>query len=120
MQISVVLYGIVGLIGVLSDIQTSLLAVGLQGAAFAVLGLLGVLIQVFVKKYRSCLTKKVEDKSDIIKFAFTFGALAQRHLANYRGKRQEAAANSEVVSRVPNNSQTSLHPVNSDSIVLAL
>jgi len=86
MLIAVILYEAVGLITVLTDKLASLIAVAVQSGAFARLARLGVLIQVCIKKYSSCLLRKVEDKSDIIKFAFTFGALAQRHLANYREK----------------------------------
>ena len=101
MQISVMMYAIVGLIGVLSDIQTSQVAVVLQSCGFAVIAAVGLLFQVFSKKYCCYLIRKREDKSDIIKFAFTFGKLAQRHLANYQARRQEEQENNEVVRRIP-------------------
>lgn len=48
---------------------------------------IGLLIQRFCGKYRSLLVKtKGPDRSDIVRFAFTFGRLAQIHLHNFHTK----------------------------------
>jgi len=49
----------------------------------------GQLIQLIFKRYRSLLQRKVEDKSDIIKFAFTFGSIARAHLCRYVKKQRQ-------------------------------
>jgi hypothetical protein len=48
---------------------------------------IGLLIQQFCLKYQSLLVKnKGPDRSDIVRFAFTFGRLAQLHLHNFHTK----------------------------------
>jgi uncharacterized membrane protein YeiB len=120
MQIAVLVYGVVGLVTVMLDAYSSIWALYVQISVFAVLAVIGVLLQVFVKQYSSCLSRKSEDKSDIIKFAFTFGALAQFHLANYRAKSRKRAVFSESFQQVPDNSAASVQAINLESIVLAV
>ena len=66
--------------------------------------LVGVVVQVKVKRYRSLLERRVEDKSEIIKFAFTFGSAARAHLYCFQEaqKRQRITNTSEETHRVPN------------------
>ena len=67
------------------------------GGLYACLIALGVLIPFITSKYRLLLKrKKAPDRSDIIKFAFTFGNLAMRHLANFRAKQQIAQENQQI------------------------
>jgi len=54
----------------------------------------GQLIQLIFKRYRSLLQWKVEDKSDIIKFVFTFGSVVRAHLCRYMEKQKQEAVNS--------------------------
>ena len=83
---AVCLYGVLGLVRVtVPEFSTKACLITL-GVLYAVLGIVGFLIQVLVKKYRSLLTREKEDRYDIIKFAFTYGALAQTHLRNFRQK----------------------------------
>lgn len=68
-----------------------LILAAVLGGVYVCLAGVGVILQVFKHKYRSLLKR---DRSDIIKFAFTFGRLAEMHLANFRAK-QQAARNTD-------------------------
>lgn len=120
LQIIATMYGIVGSITVLLNVEGFVVAVSVQSSVFAVLLLVGLILQVSIKKFRSCLVRQSEDRSDIIKFAFTCGNLAQSHLANFRAKSQKSVFTAQVSSRIPNISESSAHPISSDSVVLAI
>ena len=79
-------YGVFGLIRVAVPGFSSEICLIILGAIYAVLGIFGFLVQIFVKKFRSLLTQEKEDRYDIIKFAFTFGILAQTHLQHFKEK----------------------------------
>jgi hypothetical protein len=55
---------------------------------FAVAGLVGLIVEMKVKRYRSMLIRKTEDRSDIIKFAFTCGERANSYLRVFKAKFQ--------------------------------
>lgn len=51
--------------------------------------LLGFAVQ-RLNKYRSHLARALgADRSDVVKFAFTWGQLAQQHLRNFKAKLRE-------------------------------
>jgi hypothetical protein len=58
-------------------------------SSFALLLVVGLCLQFFLPKYRAMLVRQKDDRYDIIKFAFTFGALAQTHLQNFKSKHSE-------------------------------
>ncbi len=120
LHIAVVMYSIVGLISVVLDVHSSIAAVAVQSCVFAILMIVGVVIQVCVKKYRSCLIRQSEDRSDIIKFAFTCGNLAQLHLKNFLAKSRKSTDLLEIASRDIHISESGAHPVSSESVILAV
>jgi len=83
------LYGLVGLLHwCLPGVQSSIWLAVLAGI-YSVLAIIGFLFQTFKKKYCSLLKReKGPDRSDIIRFAFTFGNLASFHLSNFQAKTQ--------------------------------
>lgn len=86
--LAALVYGVIGTINVwFGPMPWSEIAVI---AAFLVLLVTGQLLQVVIKRYRSLLQRKVDDKSDIIKFAFTFGSVARAHLYRYMEKQKQS------------------------------
>ena len=87
MIIALWLYGLIGLLhGYFPSVQPSLWVATLL-AVYGALAALGLLLQTFRKQYRSLLKRqKGPDRSDIIKFGFTFGSLATFHLGNFQSK----------------------------------
>jgi len=68
----------------ISDLYTTVsLAV-----ALSLLLILGLFLQCLHPKYQSQLVRGKEDRYDIIKFAFTFGISAQRHLQAFQTKQR--------------------------------
>lgn len=118
LQVAVQMHGTVGLITVLLGTHTTIWAVAVQGSVFVILAIVGVILQVCLKKYQSYIYRKNEDKSDIIKFAFTCGALAQWHLKNYFAKSQKRTETVEISSGIPNYSESGVQPISSESIIL--
>jgi hypothetical protein len=83
----VVVNGAMGIVErVLDGVQSELL-MGISGAFYAALLLTGVTLQLLVSRYSSKLVRAKEDRYDIIKFAFTFGKLAEQHLQAFKNKR---------------------------------
>jgi hypothetical protein len=83
----VVVNGAMGITEALLDDAPSELLMGISGSVYAALLLTGVILQLLVSRYSSKLTRAKEDRYDIIKFAFTFGKLAERHLQAFKNKR---------------------------------
>ena len=79
------------------------------------LSVVGVAAQAKVNRFKSLLIRRTEDRSDIIKFAFTFGSRADTHLRDFKAKsvqRHYIDCSSEIVEeaasrRIP--SSTALH-----------
>lgn len=81
-------YALAGLLHWSVHISSTILIIVLGGVYVCLAGI-GLVLEMSLHKYRSLLKrKKGMDRSDIIKFAFTFGRLAEMHLANFRAKLQ--------------------------------
>ena len=78
------LYGLSGLVYTQMPTLSSVFYLILLGSGCLILLFIGLLTQFFVKKYSSRLSRAKEDKSELIKFAFTFGFAAQMHLNKYK------------------------------------
>ena len=67
---------------------------------YSVLAAVGVFLQRFNRRFRSMLVRqKHADRSDIVKFAFTFGKIADMHLSNFMEKQkthQMASSNTKI------------------------
>lgn len=88
---------------VVTPMYTSQVAFIVCVCSYAVLLSIGVIVQQLVLKYRSLLIRVKEDRYDIIKFAFTFGQLAERHLQCFKSKltRNKYSVHSEQPLEVP-------------------
>ena len=84
----VCIYGVLGCIRTQSSLIPSEWLCGIIYITFSILYITGVVLQCVLHKYRSLLFRAKEDRYDIIKFAFTFGLTAQRHLQTFQNKRR--------------------------------
>jgi hypothetical protein len=99
-MIGVVCYGATGLVQQYSSEQATLSYIILMVLS-SILVVVGVAAQTCIPAYCSLLTREKNDKYDIIKFAFTFGKLAQEHLQNFRQKQAKYQLARTVGEQVP-------------------
>ena len=87
--LAVCMYGVLSFATQLSETFSVESAGICLAVSYGVLAVIGLAVQFLLPKYRSFLVREKEDRYDIIRFAFTYGGLAQMHLQNFRAKRAQ-------------------------------
>ena len=98
MIIGLVIYGLVGLIHNRIEAFNAVLCTLALFISYVVLGGIGLALQYFIRNYRALIVREKEDKQDIIKFAFTWGKLADTHLRNYKSNKMKSKYSGSEVS----------------------
>ena len=85
-MLAVCIYALFGLIKVTFPATPSIWMHISLYSSYLILFLVGATLQCLLSRYHSMLIRTKEDRYDIIKFAFTFGLHAQRHLQLFHAK----------------------------------
>lgn len=89
MLIAAVFYGIAGLLHANVPDLPSALCLQVICGVYGLLGAIGLLCQCCIRKYRSHLEWKYEENREMVRFAFSFGAVAKGHLYRYKEKQSK-------------------------------
>ena len=109
--VAVLLYGSVSLCTVQFPAFSTMWAAIALALSFGGLLAVGLSLQLLLPRFRALLVRQKDDRYDIIKFAFTFGHLAQMHLRNFQfkhaGQRYTAHFQADALS-VPSPSEVQI------------